>query len=342
MPKVFNCSACGSQHKRHVGQKCQMGKLDTSAAASSVVDQQGGGEGINQEIINALSSVSSRLSAIEARIEKTEQHIHGGLLSTSQGSNPVAGWVLNSTSSLDDSDAEDDAIIPSAKFLKGSKNIQQAVDSRLLELAALNEQGKFKSQRLGKDQITVKQQIPWPQHYVLAGTAKNRITYDSLSVFQWISGMCAIIREEKQTKVRNAMLEYVSDIMEDAQDFGWASAKGAHALILCKMEEGKVDWSMTEKIDTLRQAQAQKIVVNPSTSQGKKTGEMQGVPCRYFQTGKCTHKADHVTAGQLYKHICNFCHGSGKQLNHPFKDCRNSKKGINLQKTNEALQFCSA
>ena len=48
------------------------------------------------------------------------------------------------------------------------------------------------------------------------------------------------------------MLEYMSDIMEDAHDFGWASAKGAHALILCKMEKGKVDWSTTEKIDRLR------------------------------------------------------------------------------------------
>ena len=161
MPKVFNCSACGGQHKRPVGQKCQMSTLDTSAAASNVVEEQGGGEGVNQEIINAI--------------------------------------------------------------------------------------------------------------------------------------------------------------------------------ILCKMEEGKVDWSMTEKIDRLRRAHAPKIVVNPSTSQGKKTGETQGVPCRYFQTGKCTHKADHVTAGQLYKHICNFCHGNGKQSNHPFKDCRNSKKGMNLQKTNEEL-----
>ena len=201
-----------------------------------------------------------------------------------------------------------------------------------MELAALNEQGKFKSQRGGKDQVTVKQQVPWPQNYVLAGTAKNRTTYDSLSVFQWISGMCAIIREEKQTKVKNAMLEYVSDIMEDAQDFGWASAKGAHALILCKMEEGKVDWSMTEKIDRLRRAHAQKIVANPSTVQGRKTGEMQGVPCRYFQSGKCTHKADHVTAGQLYKHICNFCNSSGKQLNHPLRDCRNAKKKNEIAK----------
>ena len=41
--------------------------------------------------------------------------------------------------------------------------------------------------------------------------------------------MCSISRKEK-TKVRNAMSEYVSDIIEDAQDFGWASEKGAHML----------------------------------------------------------------------------------------------------------------
>ena len=37
------------------------------------------------------------------------------------------------------------------------------------------------------------------------------------------------------------MLDYMAEIMEDAQDFGWASAKG-----VCRMEEGKVEWHMTE------------------------------------------------------------------------------------------------
>ena len=48
------------------------------------------------------------------------------------------------------------------------------------------------------------------------------------------------------------MLDYLSDLMEDAQDFGWASAKGTHALILCRMEEGKVDWLSSDKLDLLR------------------------------------------------------------------------------------------
>ena len=49
-------------------------------------------------------------------------------------------------------------------------------------------------------------------------------------------------------ETKNCMLDYMTEIMEDAKDFGWASAKAAHALLLCCMEEGKVDWHMTEKL----------------------------------------------------------------------------------------------
>ena len=82
------------------------------------------------------------------------------------------------------SDAGDDAVIPSAQFLKKSKHIQAAVDERLQELARVNEQGRFKSQLGGNEQIHVKHQVPWPQNYVLPGTSKSRVTYDSLTSFQ--------------------------------------------------------------------------------------------------------------------------------------------------------------
>ena len=56
-------------------------------------------------------------------------------------------------SDREESDAEDDAIIPSAHMLKGSKQIQEAVDQRLKELTTLNKKGTFKSQRGGQEQI---------------------------------------------------------------------------------------------------------------------------------------------------------------------------------------------
>ena len=56
-----------------------------------------------------------------------------------------------------DSDAEDDAIniIPSARLLKGSKQILDAVNQRLNELSSLNEKVCSSSKR-GIKQISVK------------------------------------------------------------------------------------------------------------------------------------------------------------------------------------------
>ena len=110
----------------------------------------------------------------------------------------------------------------------------------------------FKCQRGGLDQVTVKHKI-----LILAETSKSRVTYDSLSTFQWVSGFCSIIKDEYY--YQNAMLEYMSELMEDAQDFGWASVKGAHANFLCRMVEGKVNWNMTEKIYRIRWAHAQTL-----------------------------------------------------------------------------------
>ena len=46
--------------------------------------------------------------------------------------------------------------------------------------------------------------------------------------------------------------------MEDATNFSWANAKVAHAVLLCEMERGVLDWSHTEMIDHIRRAHAQK------------------------------------------------------------------------------------
>ena len=245
MPKVFHCSACNGQQKRPVGSKCQFKSNDVLEESTSSTSSVHNSENLNQEILIALNSVSSRLSSIEQRMDRTEERLQGGCQRLPSTSSEKA--AVDVVSDQDESDAENDAIIPSVHMLKGSKQIQDAVDQRLKELTILNEKGTFKSQRGGQEPIFVKCQVSWPQNYILSGTAKNRVSYDSLSVFQWVCGLCNIIREKQNVKTKNCMLDYMTEIMEDAQDFGWASAKGAHALLLCQMEEGKVDWHMTVK-----------------------------------------------------------------------------------------------
>ena len=154
--------------------------------------------------------------------------------------------------------------------------------------------------------------------------SKSRVTYDSLSTFQWMAGFFVQSSERnKNVKVKDAMSEYLTEIMDDAQDFGWASAKGAHVLILCRMEEGKVNWLNCDKLDRLRWVHAQKVVnCSPLSGQNNKSkGESLGVPCKYFQSGKCSHKVDYTSNGQLYHHICSHCHSAGKRFSHSLKEC---------------------
>ena len=78
------------------------------------------------------------------------------------------------------------------------------------------------------------------------------------------------MREETSVNTKNAMLEYVTEIVENAQDFGWPSAKGAHALLLCRIEEDKFDCSMTDKIDRLRKFMLKKLLpITPSSLRKK-------------------------------------------------------------------------
>ena len=104
----------------------------------------------------------------------------------------------------------------------------------------------------GDEAVYVKKEVPWPHNYVLGGSKKSRVSYDALTLSQWIAGFSQIIREETCTDTRNHMLDYLTDLMEDSHDFGWQAAKGSHAVLLCRMEDGKVAWDKTSKIDRIR------------------------------------------------------------------------------------------
>ena len=167
--------------------------------------------------------------------------------------------------------------------------------------------------------------MAWPQNKVLAGSSKNRVSYNNLTIFQWISSFSAIIKEETNVKNKDLMLEYLCDIMDDAQDFGWASAKGAHAVLLCRMEESKVSWAQTEKNDRIRRSHAQKVTQS-QTQFGKKQNSENSQPCKFYQNNTCSQKSGQTTGGHTYRHICAICAGYGKRFNHPSMECRSLKK----------------
>ena len=286
----------------------------------------------NAQNLSELKNLSGRMSQMENRMDSLSSK--SSPARTSSRSDSVQGSPANTpevrTQVLKDSASsmEDDLVLPTLATLRQSRSIQDQVDTRIRELQAVDkEKGKFKSQRGGSETIWVKHVIAWPHNFVLSGNTKNRVTYDSLSLSQWVSGFATIIRDESDVEVKNKMLEYLSQLMEDFHDFGWSSAKGSHAVLLCRMEEGRVTWKETHNIDRVRRAYAHRSTSQSQVPSGsKKVGQKDApTPCKYYQRNSCSHKGDHETGGRTYLHICSMCHTQGKNASHSSKDCRKSK-----------------
>ena len=92
------------------------------------------------------------------------------------------------------------------------------------------------------------------------------------------------------------------------------------------MEEGKLDWSETSKIDRIRHAHAQRLPPPQNVSISKPKSDLKTMVCRFYQRGICQKDKDHETGHIFYKHVCATCFSTGKEYRHMAKDCRVSSK----------------
>ena len=87
------------------------------------------------------------------------------------------------------------------------------------------------------------------------------------------------------------MLDYLSNLMEDASDFSWEAAKASHATDLSNMEVDHLKWTDTDKLDRIHRAHTQRHVnLGQSTNsrasllkKQKNNSSKNGVIFRYFQ-----------------------------------------------------------
>ena len=325
-PKEYLCKKCGDMHKRPINSKCPF--MDNNSDNDSQNDLLPGAQALtpsvdsdlNMQILAELKSLGGRMTAMEQQMaeKKTEDSRQPQMQQT------AAALTTPTTSAAQ----LDQVVVPSMAALQNSDQIQAQVDQRIRQLAQLNESGKFKSQRGGSENIWVKKQVAWPQNFILGGNNKSRVSYDSLNLCQWVSGFAMMAREEVNMDKKNAMLDYLGELMEDANDFSWQSAKSAHAVLLCRMEEGKVEWTDTSKIDRIRRAHAQRPYTQNFGNNNSKQGKIEGKSniCRFYQRGMCQNQRDHETGGFFYRHICATCYTMGKEHRHMAKDCRASSK----------------
>ena len=82
----------------------------------------------------------------------------------------------------------------------------------------------------------VANKVTWPHEYILGGMNRQRVTFDQLNLTQFVNGFVKVVLDERDESVREKMLYYLCNMMEDANDFSWESAKASHGVLLYEME----------------------------------------------------------------------------------------------------------
>ena len=174
--------------------------------------------GINQQILAQLSDIGQRLKkVVKADCKKTNDLTRIKNRSTHAHSKPTPNMTTKSTESTVQptiTSALPDTVtvpfnfpsIPPLADIRQNAKIQQKVDQRIKELQQLSHPGmdtKIKSLRGGTVDIFVKHRFKWPHEHVLAGNTKERVSYDQLTMGQWMNGFCRTIREEKNKNKRS-------------------------------------------------------------------------------------------------------------------------------------------
>ena len=94
--------------------------------------------------------------------------------------------------------------------------------------------------------------------------------------------------------------------MEGADDFSWQATKASHAVLLCRMKEGKVEWHETHKLDRIRTHAQRSKFKGSGTKQSK--FKPKATACRFFHRRLCHHQKDHETGGLLQTYLfCMLC-----------------------------------
>ena len=314
------------------------GHSDQSDSDEGGVSTGEGTGSVQNRILAELQKMNVRLDMVESQVAgasgatgSSNQENQDSKLSKTVKSKKCQKSVKIRTVSSESSDSssEEDEI-PSLSELRVSKKIQKQIDQKIAQLGKCQKEGneqseKIKSQRGGPVDVVVRHKVPWPHEHILGGPTRQRVTYDNLSLTQFIQGFVKNVLDEPCQKSKEKMLHYLGDLMEDATDFSWANAKAAHAVLLCEMERGALTWADTSRIERIRRAHAQKH----STSKpnwAKNQENKRPWFCKQYQSGNCNFFKDHEVSGRLHKHICAFCLAQGRQLTHAEKDCNFAKR----------------
>ena len=215
-----------------------------------------------------------------------------------------------------------DAILPDINVIRNNPNISDAVSrvlasydqqSRLQAIQGKPHSGKKSGCFNLTDLCTALPEARWPNEG-FQSSGNKRIGYDDLTLPQWAAGQLTNVLQIKDTALMKQALLQVVLSLRDATSLPWPVVRGAWAMSMHELEDGRLGWNDATQWSLNRASQIS--MVNQQTAPQRKV-------CRYYNEGSCSHDGHH---GQ-FRHNCSFCARSGRYVAHPEVKCFAKNKG---------------
>ena len=146
--------------------------------------------------------------------------------------------------------------------------------------------------------ITVQPHFRWPNEGFHDSNGKKRLTYDELSLPQWVAGQLTnIYAMSDPVQVKQAILQ-MTLAMRDAVSLPWPAVRAAWASSMHQVEEGNLSWAESTQWAINRLSASQIAMAHSQTQISTSVAKR---PCKYYNESSCSHEGHHGA----YSHICS-------------------------------------
>ena len=211
--------------------------------------------------------------------------------------------------------------MPTLDSLRRMPSVNDAVSQLLSHYEQGNTQellqGKAVSKRSGRynnsDTSTLQPHLRWPNEGFTGGGTKKRISYDDLTLPQWVAGQLTNAIQIQDNDVLRSVLNQIIFAMRDASSLPWSAVREAYASSMHEVEEGRLAWSDSTQWALNRLSASQVALANSRTL----SQQNKGRTCKFYNEGACSHEGYHG----IYKHNCSHCWKQGRTHSHPETKC---------------------
>ena len=334
MPKnrIYKCSTCGRSHAKPTGRRCQWVDLEQLEEPNDSTDSSEHEQSTN-ELANALRGLTAQMASFGERMAAVETARDNGVVADNVSLRPETEQAAAHTPPAQS--PQDNLSIPSLQELRRDYEVGREVSRRLAEMdmadypeeGSRGATGRARGKRSGAArtvQDTIVRIIDWPHFHIYAPPGTEPVTYDKLSIQQFAFGYMQMVDQPGAQFDKKVMWDLLKAVLEDAVEFSWPNVRNFFWIVGNQVENDRLAWSETVKIEKMRAKYSQKheLEVKPHKPDTQQTPQAPAERLRYcgpYQRGQCTERGDHAGL----KHMCAHCFRvKSMPYPHPEAECR--------------------